>query len=112
MSEAKGFCKLVGDGWEHVVLTKELTLGRKHKNPGDGFCSVGSSKSISRKHALLTYNKQKRMWEIKCLGKNGIEVQGETYGQDSAPVSLQHHARIDMGDSTFFFLLPRESLAR
>ena len=65
--EQAGFAKLLGPELEYVMRKYECILGRKSKAGGVDV-ELGSTMSISRKHAKILYNFDK--------GKNGVNGKG------------------------------------
>eukprot|EP00457_Paulinella_chromatophora_P018026 gb/GEZN01019223.1/.p1 GENE.gb/GEZN01019223.1/~~gb/GEZN01019223.1/.p1 ORF type:complete len:111 (+),score=12.53 gb/GEZN01019223.1/:87-419(+) len=106
--EETGYLKLVGKDFNYVLVEHELMLGRKQKAAKPGFFALGTAKNISRKHAGLKWDPDNRSWVIQCLGKNGLEVDNVHYGMDHPPIKLRHKAKVDIGDASFFVLLPNQ----
>lgn len=107
-----GFAKLMGvEGLdiEYTIKKYEIFIGRKSKStPAD--VVLGSSMSISRKHAKISYNFEKKTWELSVLGKNGVSVGKILYAPSSPPVPLKSQELIQFGDKlepvSLYFLLP------
>lgn len=108
----EGYAMLVGKEFQYVVTTKSLQLGRKQKQKSDkaGHLELGDGKSISRQHAELKWDPSSRRWQLICLGKNGLALNGKQHTPDTCstekPVGLAHKDRIEIGEVDFFFLLP------
>jgi hypothetical protein len=67
-----------------------------------------ADKKVSRPHAEVTYSAIDGSWTIKCLGKNGLDIDAEHIGQDGTK-RLTSKARIRCGDSYFFVLFPKKA---
>lgn len=106
MAEEQGFAKLLGTNFAYILNEKSLFLGRKQKQPKAGYFEMGASKNISRQHAELKWDSTECKWVLVCMGKNGFEVNEKHYSPTSDPVVLAHRDKVDIGEVTFFFLLP------
>lgn len=91
----KAYAKLSGENWIFYVNKLSITLGRNSKNGGggeeSGSCvdvNLDRSPTVSRKHARLDFNFHTRKWEIMCLGRNGLRVNGYFVKPRGFPVSL------------------------
>eukprot|EP00299_Pterocystis_sp_00344_P012072 c5745_g1_i1.p1 GENE.c5745_g1_i1~~c5745_g1_i1.p1 ORF type:complete len:170 (+),score=40.42 c5745_g1_i1:1-510(+) len=104
--EVMAFAKLVGEHFEFHMVEYPLVVGRRSASDPAAHVHLGDSKSISRKHASIDWNKEKKLFEIQCLGKNGMTVDGTQVLPKDGPVSLQNKTKILIGDVTFYFLLP------
>ena len=83
-----------------------LILGRRSTSDQCADVDLGTTKSISRKHALIDWNKDKGVFELRCLGKNGLNVNDEHVSQNDDPMPLASKAKISIGETSFYFLLP------
>lgn len=128
---SEGFAKLKGYDSEFFIQKLSVVLGRslkkkklavaaatkqaqdsKDKDAVAVDIQVGDVKNVSRKHAIIAYNFQNKNYEMICLGKNGVTINGVFYGADEKrKLSLQHGAEIKMGDAFFVFLLPQTKVA-
>eukprot|EP01080_Neovahlkampfia_damariscottae_P005923 gene5923-9753_t len=103
----EGFAKLKGYHLEYYLQKLQVTLGRdKHSKKNLCDIELGNYKTISRKHAIITYNFQKRCFEITCLSKNGMKINDQFFTHKSVAQPLNHGAEVQLGDSYFIFLLP------
>jgi len=73
---------------------------------------LGDSNKLSRHHAQIRYDKANAVFQLVCLGKNGLTAtqhdQTVVMTPETSPVILQNRALIQMGDAIFCFLLPSE----
>ena len=80
--EEEGYAKLEGMDVEtnnavKVYIKKErVVLGRNKKDPESDYIALGECKTVSRKHAILTWNPSVKMWTLDVKGKNGMTVDG------------------------------------
>ena len=103
-----------GEVFRHRAVALPVFLGRRH-DPKDAslapnYCFLGEgkpSKSISRKHATLSYNGKKQQYEMTCNGKNGFHI-GRTEVQKDTVVEVKNGAAIRMGGARFYVLFPKE----
>jgi len=103
-----GFAKLVGDDFEYYMRKYEINLGRKSKTT-ELDVVLGENTNVSRNHACIRYNFAQSYFELVVQGKNGVYVEGILHTPGSAPVRLSSQNLIQMGDKSFFFLLPKSS---
>ena len=115
MSENEtAYCKLHGKQEDGSVLVKfvrkyPVILGRTKEEEGEyGHIQIGSSKSISRQHAEIDWNRDSKCFEMKCLGKNGITVDQMLYKAENIAAKLKQNSAIKIGGSRFYFLLPKQ----
>jgi len=71
---------------------------------------MGTYKTISRKHAIISYNFKKKCFEITCLSKNGMKISNQLFTHKSVPQPLNHGSEVQLGDSYFIFLLPKDTI--
>ncbi|GMH39980.1 hypothetical protein BSKO_07884 [Bryopsis sp. KO-2023] len=103
-----GFAKLQGDGFEFFMRKYEIGLGRKSKSNSLDVV-LGDHMNISRKHACIRYNFDKGIFELEVLGKNGVTIRGVLHTPASPPMELRSRDLIQMGDKSFYFLLPKDA---
>eukprot|EP00172_Hildenbrandia_rubra_P003958 Plantae.Rhodophyta-Hildenbrandia_rubra.ctg7135.p2 GENE.Plantae.Rhodophyta-Hildenbrandia_rubra.ctg7135~~Plantae.Rhodophyta-Hildenbrandia_rubra.ctg7135.p2 ORF type:complete len:587 (-),score=142.80 Plantae.Rhodophyta-Hildenbrandia_rubra.ctg7135:3880-5640(-) len=109
-----GYARLQGCGrgaLDYKVRRKHITLGRLG---GGADCQMrSSSRKIGRKHALIEWDTKKKRWVITCLSKKGaLVVDGVPVVVGAPRTVLTSRSLIEMGDTFFFFLLPRATVAR
>lgn len=103
-----GFARLVGEGGLDYILRKyECTMGRRSKAANQDVV-LGDVMSISRNHAEIKWSFDTQCWELHILGKNGVTVDGTLYTPEHSPVELQSQSMLQIGDRTFYFLLPKD----
>lgn len=62
---------------------------------------------VSRRHFRLEYNRSLRRFEIKCLGKNGLFVNGVFMTPASPPIPIYSRTCLDFGrNCRLFYLAP------
>lgn len=71
---------------------------------------IGFDKSIARRHALIEWDFEEQEFQIRCLSRAGLTVNGTISLQvDDAPLTLHHRSVVQIGNRIFFFLLPSNS---
>ncbi|KAJ8447921.1 hypothetical protein Cgig2_012056 [Carnegiea gigantea] len=66
--------------------------------------------NISRHHARIFYDFQRRRFALEVLGKNGCLVEGVLHLPGNPPVKLDSQDLLQIGDKEFYFLLPVRSI--
>jgi hypothetical protein len=69
----EGFAKLIGYDLDYYMQTLSIILGRTpniiNKKKKDNIdLQLGKYRNISRKHAKIQYNFEKKIFEITCYG--------------------------------------------
>ncbi|KAK4535053.1 hypothetical protein CDCA_CDCA03G1078 [Cyanidium caldarium] len=107
---------------EYIVRRSEVVLGRSASDVPERFLEpvgggadvgVGFSNKLSRRHAIIAWSRERRRFELTCLGKNGVLVAHaggyEVVRPESAPVPLSSFTLLLLGDCVACFLLPSVS---
>ncbi|GAN09161.1 hypothetical protein MAM1_0247c08683 [Mucor ambiguus] len=102
----QAYAKLESEDFCYYIRTLQVTLGRRVKNPDSVDIPLGNIKSVSRQHARLFYNFSTQRFELMIFGKNGAFV-NEQFVEKGATVPLENKTKIQIGDLSFVFLLPR-----
>lgn len=103
-----GFAKIIGKDIDYVVNKYDIVLGRQNKNRSVDV-SLGDVKSVSRQHARIFYDFDKKGFFLLVLGKNGVMVDNIPYGPQAEPIRLRSQSRIQIGsDVSLHFLLPKK----
>ncbi|GAB2302004.1 FHA domain-containing protein fha2 [Dionaea muscipula] len=107
-----GFAKLQGEDFEYYMQTYSIILGRNSKKStvDVDLSSLGGGMNISRHHARIFYDFQRRRFALVVLGKNGCQVEGVLHLPGNAPVKLDSQDLLQIGDKEFYFLLPVRSI--
>ncbi|CEO96733.1 unnamed protein product (mitochondrion) [Plasmodiophora brassicae] len=104
---AVAFAKLLGDNnFVHYVTKETLTLGR---TAAQSDVVLGDNKNISRCHARIAWNPDTSSFELTCLSKNGVFVDGQLSGPSNPPVPLHSRTLIQIGPRLIYFLLPKST---
>ena len=107
-----GFAKLQGEDFEYYMQTYSIILGRNSKKStvDVDLASLGGGMNISRHHARIFYDFQRRRFALEVLGKNGCLVEGVLHLPGNPPVKLDSQDLLQIGDKEFYFLLPVRSI--
>lgn len=107
-----GFAKLQGEDFEYYMQAYSIVLGRNSKKStvDVDLASLGGGMNISRTHARIFYDFQRRRFALDVLGKNGCLVEGVLHLPESPPVKLDSQDLLQIGDKKFYFLLPTRSI--
>lgn len=107
-----GFAKLQGEDFEYYMQTYSIILGRNSKKStvDVDLSSLGGGMNISRHHARIFYDFQRRRFALEVLGKNGCFVEGVLHLPGNVPVKLDSQDLLQIGDKEFYFLLPVRSI--
>ncbi|KAK9836684.1 hypothetical protein WJX74_005980 [Apatococcus lobatus] len=104
--DKSGFALLKGENLEVYVKKYVIELGRRSKSATLDVV-LGDNMNLSRQHAQILFDFEKGHWCISVLGKNGVSVNGKHYGPpERCPLASQD--LINMGEQSFWFLLPRQ----
>ncbi|KAI8393580.1 fork head domain-containing protein [Radiomyces spectabilis] len=102
----QAYAKLEGEDFCYYIRTLQVTLGRKAAKPDNVDIPLGNTKSVSRQHARLFYNFTTQRFEMMVFGKNGAFV-NEQFVERGVTVPLENRTKIQIGEVSFVFLLPR-----
>ena len=107
-----GFAKLQGEDFEYYMQTYSILLGRNSKKSSVDvdLSGLGGGMNISRHHARIYYDFNKKRFSLQVLGKNGCHVQGSLYHPGNPHVKLDSQYLLQIGDKKFYFLLPQRSI--
>ncbi|KAA8550601.1 hypothetical protein F0562_002285 [Nyssa sinensis] len=107
-----GFAKLQGEDFEYYMQTYSIILGRNSKKStvDVDLSSLGGGMNISRHHARIFYDFQRRRFTLEVLGKNGCFVEGVLHLPGNPLVKLDSQDLLQIGDKEFYFLLPVRSI--
>lgn len=107
-----GFAKLQGEDFEYYMQTYSIMLGRNSKKSAVDvdLSSLGGGMNISRHHARIFYDFQRRRFALDVIGKNGCLVEGVLHLPGNPPVKLDSQDLLQIGDKKFYFLLPTRSI--
>ena len=109
-----GFAKLQGEDFEYYMQTYSIVLGRNSKKSSVDvdLAGLGGGMNISRQHARILYDFDRRRFVLEVLGKNGCYVEGVLHLPTSPPVKLDSQDLLQIGEKRFYFLLPAKKIAR
>ncbi|ORX62734.1 hypothetical protein DM01DRAFT_1004366 [Hesseltinella vesiculosa] len=104
--------KLVASNWSCYITGDTIVLGRASVDGPSPKVDVDfhTDMRISRKHAVIKYNKKKSAWELHVFGRNGVKVNHTQFNRSSR-VPLTTMTYLNVGDNEFIFVLP-ESTAK
>ncbi|CAM6111702.1 unnamed protein product [Calypogeia fissa] len=107
-----GFAKLQGEDFEYYMQTYSIILGRNSKKSSVDvdLAGLGGGMNISRQHARIYYDFERRRFVLEVLGKNGCYVEGVLYLPGTPSIKLDSQDLLQIGDKKFYFLLPAKKL--
>lgn len=111
-NEVKAYAKIAGHNWTYFVKELKVTIGRnaesfKVGDDGGAEIDLGPSKVVSRNHAVIEYNLQRRCWELFISGRNGLKVNGYRLNfTPNTPYELNSGNIVDIGGTQMMFILP------
>lgn len=82
----KALARLEGRDFEFVMRQRTVTIGRNSSH-GSVDINMGHSSFISRRHLQLTYD-EANGFSLRCLGKNGVFVDGVFQRRGAPPLPL------------------------
>ncbi|XP_054461306.1 forkhead box protein K1 [Anoplopoma fimbria] len=83
---AQALARLEGRDFEFVMRQRTVTIGRNSSH-GSVDINMGHSSFISRRHLQITYD-ENNGFSLRCLGKNGVFVDGVFQRRGAPPLSL------------------------
>jgi hypothetical protein len=109
-----GFAKLQGEDFEYYMQTYSIVLGRNSKKTlvDVDLAGLGGGMNISRQHARIFYDFDRRRFVLEVVGKNGCYVEGVLHLPGNGPVKLDSQDLLQIGDKKFYFLLPARKIVR
>lgn len=82
----QALARLEGRDFEFVMRQRTVTVGRNSSH-GSVDINMGHSSFISRRHLQITYD-EANGFSLRCLGKNGVFVDGVFQRRGAPPLSL------------------------
>lgn len=109
-----GFAKLQGEDFEYYMQTYSIILGRNSKKTfvDVDLAGLGGGMNISRQHAKIFYDFDRKAFVLEVIGKNGCYVDGVHMLPGDGPVKLSSQDLLQIGDKKFYFLLPVKKISR
>jgi len=105
--EIESYAKLEGNNFKFFIEKLNVILGREsiqfRANNDEQFISLGNSCKISRRHAMISWNKHVGFWEIKILSKNKTKVNVVSLKKGDRPAILHPGSGIQIENTKFFF---------
>ncbi|XP_068444987.1 forkhead box protein K1 isoform X2 [Clinocottus analis] len=83
---SQALARLEGRDFEFVMRQRTVTIGRNSSH-GSVDINMGHSSFISRRHLQITYDETSG-FSLRCLGKNGVFVDGVFQRRGAPPLSL------------------------
>uniref|UniRef100_A0A8C5PQW0 Forkhead box K1 n=1 Tax=Leptobrachium leishanense TaxID=445787 RepID=A0A8C5PQW0_9ANUR len=83
--ESPALARLEGRDFEFLMRTPSITIGRD-SSQGSVDVNMGRSSFISRRHLQLTFNEPH--FYLRCIGKNGVFVDGVFQRRGAPPLQL------------------------
>ena len=93
--------------FESDVSALPAILGRS----GDNRAIVlnESDTTISRNHAMISWNRRHRVYSLTCLSKNGLVCDRVRVAKDQT-LTLRSGSSLKIGKTKLYFTLPQEAL--
>lgn len=82
----QALARLEGRDFEYVMRQRTVTIGRNSSH-GSVDINMGHSSFISRRHLQITYDEASG-FSLRCLGKNGVFVDGVFQRRGAPPLPL------------------------
>ena len=94
--------RCAAQGWAHRMTQPSVVLGRQGKSGQTADVVLSGSKSISRRHAIVSVVEGTSPPELalSCVGKNHVLVNGEVKGAGAVDVRLRNGDQIAIGGTT------------
>lgn len=83
------YAKIQGNGILYYLQNLKISLGKRFHNHRYVDVPLGSSNSIARKHAFLSYNNTTDSFELEVKGNSGVYIDEVPYEAGST-VPLKH----------------------
>lgn len=84
---ARALARLEGRDFEFVMRQRTVTIGRNSSH-GSVDINMGHSSFISRRHLQITHDEATGGFSLRCLGKNGVFVDGVFQRRGAPPLPL------------------------
>ena len=95
---------------DKFYITKRVTvIGREKKSVERGVewqvdINLKGNMKCSKQHAVILFNSEVGKFELKCLSsKSWVDVNGERFYAQNAPVVLENGAVIELAGDVFYF---------
>lgn len=121
-SAVQAFAKLTGEDWTFYAQDLSVSIGRSsNSKPGDADDDIVDldlgAKTISRRHAKISFNFTTRAWEILITGRNGLKIDNIPTKTSDTPIPLKSKyflilfymtcsTMLEIGGIQFIFTLP------
>eukprot|EP01045_Picozoa_sp_COSAG04_P004628 COSAG04_NODE_204_length_20429_cov_6.166896_9_plen_1552_part_00 len=94
--------RCIKEGWAYPMTKRSVVLGRQGKSGQTADVVLSGSKSISRRHAIVSVVEGTSPPELalSCVGKNHVLVNGEVKGAGAVDVRLRNGDQIAIGGTT------------
>jgi len=97
---------------DEPVISVPITLGRTESSTDADehvrhLCIGRRENTISRKHGKIYYDEDQKSYQLQCLSKNGVIVDGRSYALNETAV-IKSRSAIRLGAARLYFLLPKK----
>lgn len=99
----EAYAKILGKDFQAFVRTLRVTLGRGRLGPE--FIDLGEDPAVSRVQAEVFWDREKKCFVIKNLGRNGI-ICNKKLLKPGELSELYNKCPIKIGKFCLYFLLP------
>ncbi|PVU86679.1 hypothetical protein BB559_006435 [Furculomyces boomerangus] len=104
----QAYAKLEAPDFSYYIKELSVSIGRHTNSSTNTHLDLGPSKTISRKHAIISYNYIHQNFELQVLGKNGC-FYNTIYAPQGTIIALNNRSLISIGEHEFTFLLPESA---
>lgn len=106
----QAFAKIAAQDWTFYITKLEVNIGRASDPPSDDdsvHIDLGPSKTISRLHAVITFNSKQEQWLFHVKGRNGAKIDTEPM-KAGVSHTLKSGEVIEVAGVEMMFVLPTE----
>ena len=106
----QAFAKIAAQDWTFYVTKLEVNIGRASDPPSDDdsvHIDLGPSKTISRLHAVISFNSKEEQWMFQVKGRNGAKIDTEPM-KAGVSHTLKSGEVIEVAGVEMMFVLPTE----
>jgi hypothetical protein len=114
-----GHLRIVGSTFTADVYQLPLVIGRQSSKSSSGaneeesFLAIGDAKTLSRKHASISWDEQLNSYVIECFSKNGLTINNKMAILPSdGRKAIKDRTKIEISEIPFYVVYPVELVDR